>query len=298
LEKFIRDEIPITNQNELDVIAKYLESRGICDVKSLIQVENWDRIQQDLPAVCNRLKTIVEQRKNSRAGLQTAKTRERTNAEELSDLNKCYRFLLFEAQFQDRLAKMGYLNPDALNEGFNEQANDPEFDGGPVLVEIKQKLEVFTQEKKIFRSTSHGMILYGPPGTGKTHLCTVIIQKFGLFGLVEPLSSSELNRSLVGQTEQLLMAMFHRATYVPYLLCCIAIDEIDALVPKRSEKSAEHKVDVLSLLLSLIGGIKDVPNVFIIASTNRLNKIDDAFARRLQVEIYKRTIHIYNYLNI
>ena len=82
------------------------------------------------------------------------------------------------------------------------------------------------------------------------------------------------------------MDIFRRALYTPYLLCCIAIDEIDALTPKRNEKSGEHKVDVLCLLLSLIGGIKDVPNIFIIASTNRLNKIDDAFARRLEHKFY------------
>jgi SpoVK/Ycf46/Vps4 family AAA+-type ATPase len=45
-------------------------------------------------------------------------------------------------------------------------------------------------------------------------------------------------------------------------------------------------VDVLCLLLSLIGGIKDINNVFVIASTNRLNKMDEAFCRRLQVKFF------------
>jgi len=45
-------------------------------------------------------------------------------------------------------------------------------------------------------------------------------------------------------------------------------------------------VDVLCLLLSLIGGIKDIKNVFVIASTNRLNKMDEAFCRRLQVKFF------------
>ena len=103
---------------------------------------------------------------------------------------------------------------------------------------------------------------------------------------VEPLSSSELNRSKVGETEQLLMSLFARAERMPFLLCCIAIDEIDALTPKRNEKTGEHKVDVLCLLLSLIGGIKDVSNVYVIASTNRLNKIDEAFCRRLQTKFF------------
>lgn len=61
---------------------------------------------------------------------------------------------------------------------------------------------------------------------------------------------------------------------------------MDALTPKRNEKTGEHKVDILSLLLSLIGGIKDIKNVFVIASTNRLNKIDEAFSRRLQVKFF------------
>ncbi len=82
------------------------------------------------------------------------------------------------------------------------------------------------------------------------------------------------------------MALFSRAERLPYLLCCIAIDEVDALAPKRNEKSGEHKVDILCLLLSLIGGIKDVPNVYVIASTNRLNKMDEAFCRRLQTKFF------------
>ena len=83
----------------------------------------------------------------------------------------------------------------------------------------------------------------------------------------------------------MLKDIFERATYTPHLLCCIAIDEVDALAPKRDDKIG-HKIDALTLLLSLIGGIKDVSNVYVIASTNRLNKIDEAIARRLQDKIY------------
>lgn len=112
-----------------------------------------------------------------------------------------------------------------------------------------------------------------------------MIKKVGLTEVCIPLSSAELNKSKVGETEQLLKDIFERATYIPHLLCCIAIDEVDALTPKRDDKIG-HKIDALTLLLSLIGGIKDVPNVYVIASTNRLNKIDEAIARRLQDKIY------------
>jgi hypothetical protein len=82
------------------------------------------------------------------------------------------------------------------------------------------------------------------------------------------------------------MAIWDRAKRCPHLLCCIAIDEIDALTPKRNDKAAGHKVDALSLLLSLVGGIKDIPNVFVIGSTNYKNKIDEAFSRRIEDKIF------------
>ena len=52
-------------------------------------------------------------------------------------------------------------------------------------------------------------------------MCDIICRKAGIELVVEPLSSSELNRSKVGETEQLLMALFNRAKEMPHLLCCI-----------------------------------------------------------------------------
>ena len=39
------------------------------------------------------------------------------------------------------------------------------------------------------------------------------------------------------------MELVTRATKIPYLLCCVGIDEIDGLAPKRDEKSSQHKAD-------------------------------------------------------
>ncbi len=52
-------------------------------------------------------------------------------------------------------------------------------------------------------------------------MCKVICRKAGIELAVEPLSSSELNRGIVGQTESLIMALFQRAEHMPHLLCCI-----------------------------------------------------------------------------
>jgi len=48
----------------------------------------------------------------------------------------------------------------------------------------------------------------------------------------------------------------------------------------------------------LIGGIKDINNVFVIASTNRLNKMDEAFCRRLQVKFFVGRLDPQQRLNI
>ena len=133
---------------------------------------------------------------------------------------------------------------------------------------------------------SRGMLLYGPPGTGKTTLTDKLPSIIGLTPISYPLCAAEVNRSLVGQTEKLLLELFARARKVPYLLCAISIDEIDGLAPKRDEKSSQHKGDVLAVLLSLIGGIKDVKNIVVLASTNRLNMMDEAFRRRMSGQFF------------
>ena len=125
------------------------------------------------------------------------------------------------------------------------------------------------------------MLLYGPPGTGKTTLTDTLPSIIGLTPICNPICSAELNRSLVGQTEKVIIDMVNRARYVPYLLCCVSIDEIDGLAPKRDDKQGASKIDALAVLLSVIGGIKDVPNLIFVSSTNRINSMDDAFKRRM-----------------
>jgi len=90
----------------------------------------------------------------------------------------------------------------------------------------------------------------------------------------------------LGQTERLILDLCNRARRVPHLLCCISIDEIDGLAPKRDGNAAGHKVDALSVLLAVIGGIKDVPNLIFLASTNRMHMMDEAFLRRMTAKAF------------
>ncbi|CAF1527552.1 unnamed protein product, partial [Adineta ricciae] len=53
------------------------------------------------------------------------------------------------------------------------------------------------------------------------------------------------------------------------------------LAPKRTDDSSDVNVSKLSVLLSVIDGIKDVPNLMIFCATNRLHMMDEAFLRRM-----------------
>lgn len=77
------------------------------------------------------------------------------------------------------------------------------------------------------------MLLYGPPGTGKTVLTEEIPNRLGLNIICYGLSASDFSKSLVGQTEEMIKQLVDRAKLTPYMWCCVAIDEIDGLVPKR-----------------------------------------------------------------
>ena len=118
------------------------------------------------------------------------------------------------------------------------------------------------------------MILYGPPGTGKTVLTESLPNIIGFHLIDKGLSAADFMKSLVGQTSQMIKDLANRAAISPYLLCSIGIDEIDGLVPDRKDKEEKNKSEGISILLSLIGGNKDIPNLIFMTSTNYIKKID------------------------
>jgi hypothetical protein len=101
-----------------------------------------------------------------------------------------------------------------------------------------------------------------------------------------PLAAGELNRPYVGETEKLLIDIMYRANTIPHLICAMTIDEIDGLVPKRDNNAQQSKVDGISVLLSHIEGVKNIPNLIVFGATNRRNMMDDAFLRRMQAKCF------------
>ncbi|CAF3345714.1 unnamed protein product, partial [Rotaria sp. Silwood2] len=131
-----------------------------------------------------------------------------------------------------------------------------------------------------------GFIMYGPPGTGKSHIMSQLAKKIGIAMLGPPLAAGELERPLVGQSEAVILDLCSRGNRLPYLMCCVSIDEIDSLAPRRDEDSSEGKVAKISVLLSVLEGIKDVPNLMFFSATNRLHMMDEAFLRRMSGKFF------------
>jgi transitional endoplasmic reticulum ATPase len=123
-------------------------------------------------------------------------------------------------------------------------------------------------------------------GTGKSDIMSKISTRIGINMVAPPIAAGELNRPLVGESERIISDICMRCHRIPYLMCCVSIDEIDSLTSKRKDNSSDGNIAKLSVLLSVIDGIKDVPNLMIFCATNRLHMMDEAFLRRMQGKFF------------
>lgn len=125
--------------------------------------------------------------------------------------------------------------------------------------------------------SSRGVLLYGPPGTGKTLLVKALASrsKTNFIAIRGP----ELVSKYVGETESAIREIFRKAKQAAPCICFF--DEIDSLVPTRSEgKSSEGFADrVVSTFLTILDGTESLGNVILVAATNRIGAIDPALLR-------------------
>ena len=134
------------------------------------------------------------------------------------------------------------------------------------------------QEKELYAqyrlSIPNGMLLYGPPGCGKTFIAEKFAEEVGFsFFSIKP---SDVASTYIHGTQEKIKELFENARKnAPSL---IFIDEVDALMPSR-EGDLQHNVssEVNEFLAQMTECGKD--NVFLIAATNRPEKIDSAILR-------------------
>jgi len=149
---------------------------------------------------------------------------------------------------------------------------------GDKLAEIREAVELPMKQPRLFKklkiSPPKGLILHGIPGTGKTIIARAVADEIGanFYYIAGP----EIMRGGYGQSEEKIRELFAEAAKNAPAI--IFIDEIDSIAPKR-EQSGEVERRIVSQLLTVMDGMMDTTQVFVIGTTNRIHSIDSALRR-------------------
>jgi transitional endoplasmic reticulum ATPase len=165
---------------------------------------------------------------------------------------------------EDRVPEVTYEDIGGLNEEIKKIRE---------MVELPLKHpEVFT---RLGIEPPKGVLLYGPPGTGKTLLAKAVATESEANFIL--LNGPEIMSKFYGESEKKVRDIFEQAEKnAPSI---IFIDELDAIAPKREESFGEVERRVVSQLLTMMDGLKNMGRIVVIGATNRPNALDEALRR-------------------
>src|SRR5262245_40797558 len=128
-----------------------------------------------------------------------------------------------------------------------------------------------------------GMIFWGPPGTGKTLFAKGMAASLG--AAVTVVSGPELKSKWVGESEEGLRQVFHRARQSAPAI--IVFDELDSFASARGTytgSGVEHSM--VNQLLTEMDGFRKEELVFVIGTTNFVEILDPALLRPGRFEFH------------
>ena len=174
------------------------------------------------------------------------------------------------------------VQPSLKREGFTTVPDTTWADIGALADVRKQLTRVIVEQIRDPEGSSRfgikaksGVLVYGPPGCGKTLLAKAVANESNASFI--NVNGPELLNKYVGESERAIRTVFSRArSSTP---CVIFMDEIDAIVPKRDDSSSEAKAGVINTLLIELDGLGDRQGIYLIAATNRPDRIDPAIIR-------------------
>ena len=148
------------------------------------------------------------------------------------------------------------------------------------VIDVLKRPEHF---KKYGVTIPNGMLLYGPPGCGKSFIAEKFCEEAGFnFSMIKP---SDLSSIYVSGGEEKIGQLFSQAEdNAPTVLC---FDEVDAVMPKRTDDTNQSISARVNEFLAQINKCAD-KGIFVIATTNKPNLIDDAMLRtgRIEIKVY------------
>lgn len=177
---------------------------------------------------------------------------------------------------------------------FSPKPNGPGFSAVAGMDDLKRQLrvdviEILANKEEALKyglTIPNGILLYGPPGCGKTFISERFAEEAAYN--YKYVKSSDLASTYLHGAQEKIAELFNEARRnAPTILC---IDEFDALVPKRDViNNASQSAEVNEFLSQLNNCGSD--SVFVIATTNRPDKIDSAVLRsgRIDYKIFVPT---------
>ncbi|MCW3805677.1 AAA family ATPase [Plebeiibacterium marinum] len=138
-------------------------------------------------------------------------------------------------------------------------------------------------EKELYESYGitipNGMLLYGPPGCGKTFISEKFAEEVG-FNFLQ-LKPSDIKSKYINATEEKIGEIFKEA--IEKAPSIIFIDEIDAVVPNREGDVHQMHASAVNEFLAQMSNCSE-KGIFIIAASNRPEKIDPAILRTGRID--------------
>ncbi len=110
-----------------------------------------------------------------------------------------------------------------------------------------------------------GWLLYGKPGTGKTALVRALAQDLDMPIWVYDVASLS--------NEEMQAAWRRMLSRVP---CIALMEDLDNIFEKRENKGGECSMMTFDALLNILDGVEPSNGVFIVITTNRIDKLDAA----------------------
>lgn len=238
--------------NSLTMLSSFAGGDSTTDV----QFDQADDAAFDLTQYLKESEFTEEDRKATLALFDSLKGGSKKEAEHFSDLDMTY---VLEADHP------------SLAECFNDKV--------PALVQnIIATLKNPTRfAKKRYGRLEKNLILYGPPGTGKTTVAQIIAKETGrkLFGKNAGTFQTVYQASEVASLKNLFDAA--KKYGKP---CIVFIDEVDGIMSQLSQTSKQDNNKTLKALIAHLDDIKGNSNIYVIATTNYLSKLDKANADR------------------
>eukprot|EP01080_Neovahlkampfia_damariscottae_P012175 gene12175-5665_t len=172
--------------------------------------------------------------------------------------------------------------PD-LEEGL-KKTKESLIESDQVVNKIKSKMVSLSVSSIKKRQFPRGIIFHGPPGTGKTTLIMYLCKHLKLKMLTNPLTAGDFEQGIVGDSAKMINHLGERALAVPWQIYILAIDEVEALVKSRDSQKGD--ASIISVILGLLTGCKDIPNLIVFCATNHIEMIDLAFLRRMDIKCF------------